>query len=242
MNDPRPDTADQRPVAGKEGATGTAGQDLSELYRRRFAGELERRRRIWEVLCRDFFDRFIAPDAVVLDLACGYGEFLNATRGARKIGVDLNPDARQYLQANIEFHNRSCADLEFLADESLDVVFESNFFEHLPSKEVLTSVVHSVRDKLKPGGRLIALQPNIRLVGGAYWDFYDHNIPMTERSCAELLAGCGLTVETVIPRFLPYTTKSRLPQSPFLVRLYLHVPLLWRILGGQFLIVARKPA
>jgi hypothetical protein len=41
-----------------------------------------------------------------------------------------------------------------------------------------------------------------------------------------------------IPRFLPYTTKSRLPSGPALVRLYLKVPLAWRVLGAQAFVVA----
>jgi len=47
-------------------------------------------------------------------------------------------------------------------------------------------------------------------------------------------------IERVIARFLPYTSKSRLPQAAWLVDLYLRVPLAWRILGGQMLVVARK--
>ena len=45
----------------------------------------------------------------------------------------------------------------------------------------------------------------------------------------------------VLPRFLPYTTKSRLPQHPLLVRLYLRVPLAQRLLGKQAWVVAVKP-
>jgi len=60
------------------------------------------------------------------------------------------------------------------------------------------------------------MQPNIKYVGDDYWDFYDH---MITNSFAELLEHCGYTIETMIPRFVPYTTKSRLPQHPLLVRL-----------------------
>ena len=42
------------------------------------------------------------------------------------------------------------------------------------------------------------------------------------------------------PRFLPYTTKSALPQWPSLVRLYLRVPLAQKLLGRQMFLVARK--
>lgn len=46
----------------------------------------------------------------------------------------------------------------------------------------------------------------------------------------------------MIPRFLPYTTKSRLPQAPWLIRLYLRVPLAWWLLGKQALVVAERHA
>ncbi|MCU7374975.1 hypothetical protein PEC18_30120 [Paucibacter sp. O1-1] len=44
----------------------------------------------------------------------------------------------------------------------------------------------------------------------------------------------------MIDRFLPYTTKSRLPKAPWLVSLYLKLPFAWRFVGKQALVVARK--
>jgi hypothetical protein len=44
------------------------------------------------------------------------------------------------------------------------------------------------------------------------------------------------------PRFLPYTTRSSLPQAPWLVRLHLAVRPAWYLLGGQTWLVAEKPA
>ena len=38
---------------------------------------------------------------------------------------------------------------------------------------------------LRPGGHLIVLQPNVRLVGPRYWDFIDHRVALTERSLLE---------------------------------------------------------
>jgi len=49
-------------------------------------------------------------------------------------------------------------------------------------------------------------------------------------------------IERLVARFLPYTTRSPLPQHPSFVALYLAVPLAWRIFGKQFLVVARKAA
>ena len=50
------------------------------------------------------------------------------------------------------------------------------------------------------------------------------------------------TQEALVTRFLPYTTKSRLPQHPALVRAYLAFPPAWRLLGKQTLYVGERPA
>lgn len=92
---------------------------------------------------------------------------------------------------------------------------------------------------LRPGGRLIVLQPNIRLVGAAYSDFIDHEVALTERSLVEAAETAGFRMEQLVVRFLPYTTKSHLPQHPMLVRAYLRLRLAWRFLGGQTLYVGR---
>ena len=69
--------------------------------------------------------------------------------------------------------------------------------------------------------------------------FFDHITPVDDRALAEAFAATGFDVELNIPRFLPYTTKSRLPSAPGLVRLYLKVPLAWRVLGAQAFMVGR---
>jgi hypothetical protein len=93
---------------------------------------------------------------------------------------------------------------------------------------------------LRAGGTSIILQPNIRYVPGAYWDFFDHHTPLTDRSLVEGLLLAGLTPQTVFPRFLPYSTKSRLPKASILIRAYLRFPPAWRLLGKQALVIARK--
>ena len=128
-----------------------------------------------------------------------------------------------------------------MPDGSVDVVFTSNFFEHLPSKDVLTRVVRAAWRVLKPGGTIIVMGPNIRFLANVYWDFYDHHVPLSDRSVAELLAACGFVISCVEPRFMPYTVKSWLPEWGWLVRAYLALrPVSSALVGKQFLVIARK--
>jgi SAM-dependent methyltransferase len=216
---------------------------LDVLYRHRFSPDARRARdRIWEVLCTDFFQRYVGPEDTVLDLGCGFGEFSRFIRARRKIAVDLNPDAAAALPPGVEFHAADARTLPFVPPDTVDVCFTSNFFEHLGSKQDLDALLGEVLRVLRPGGRLVALQPNIKYAPGDYWDFYDHHLPLSHLSCAEAFAKAGFGVDELIGRFLPFTTCSPLPQSPWLVRLYLRVRPAWRVLGRQFLIVGRKPA
>ncbi|MEJ7745157.1 MAG: class I SAM-dependent methyltransferase [Luteimonas sp.] len=216
--------------------------DLQQLYRHRFAqSELPAKNAIWEVLCRFFFQRFVdAENDTVLDLACGYGEFINNIRAKKKIAVDLNPDSPAALRDGIEFHAVRADALEPVASGTVDIVFTSNFFEHLPDKTVLAEVLQEINRVLRPGGTLIAMGPNIRYLPGEYWDFIDHHLPLSERSLTEALQMSGFRMTRVVDRFLPYTTQSRLPKAPLLVRIYLSVPAVWRFFGKQFLVFASK--
>jgi SAM-dependent methyltransferase len=215
--------------------------ELAKLYQQRFPeAQLRSKNAIWRVLCSDFFQRFVADDARVVDIGAGYCEFINNIRAAKKIAVDLNPDVRRFAADGVQIVNEPCAAISALAPGSVDVVFMSNFLEHLPGKREVLETFREAHRILRDGGRIIVLQPNIRFLPGEYWDYFDHHTALTDRSLVEGLQLAGFTPEVVYPRFLPYTTRSRLPQAPFLVRLYLRVPLIWRVLGKQALVVATK--
>jgi SAM-dependent methyltransferase len=210
---------------------------LESLYANRFATESGARHDIWEVLCRDFFQRWVEPDSVVLDLAAGYCEFANNIVAARRLAVDLNPDVRKYASEGVETHICRSDAMDNVADHSVDVVFVSNFFEHITRADILSTLAE-VRRVLKPHGKLLILQPNVRYCGRDYWQFFDHITPIDDRALQEALTVTDFDIVKCIPRFLPYTTKSRLPSTPRLVSLYLKVPIAWRVLGAQAFIVA----
>src|SRR5690606_19974021 len=102
--------------------------------------------------------------------------FINNIQAHRKLAMDLNPDASAHLAGNVEFLHQDSSAAWPLADNSLDVVFTSNFFEHLPDKECLSEPLRQALRCLNPGGRLIAVGPNIKYLHGEYWDFYDHHV------------------------------------------------------------------
>jgi ubiquinone/menaquinone biosynthesis C-methylase UbiE len=121
---------------------------------------------------------------------------------------------RAELPSDIRFICASADAVHEIESQSVDVCFISNFFEHLESKEQMNAVLQEVRRVLREGGRLINMQPNIRFEPGRYWDFYDHILPLSDRSATEALVQNGFVIEQVVARFVPFTTKSVLPQHP----------------------------
>ncbi len=212
---------------------------LQRLYARRFEGRAEYRDQVWRVLT-GFFSQWIQPNAVVLDLGCGYCEFINNSAAGKRFGMDLNPASVQQAAPGVTILTQNCAEAWALPDDSLDVVFTSNFFEHLYTKNDLRNTLLQARRCLKPGGRIIALGPNIKYLAGAYWDFYDHYLPLTELSLGEVMTETGFTVEERIPRFLPSTMSDGKRQPIWMLRLYLKLKFAWPLFGKQFLIVAGR--
>jgi ubiquinone/menaquinone biosynthesis C-methylase UbiE len=215
--------------------------NLEELYRRRFEEEkLPQKNAIWKVLCNDFFQKYIRNNSTVLDIGAGYCEFINNIQCAKKYAVDLNEDTTRFASPDVKVFKCPSTDLSVFADASIDISFLSNFFEHLKSREDILITLSEVFRILKPGGGVLILQPNIRYLYKEYWDYFDHQIPLSDKSLTEALQITGFTIEKIIDRFLPYTTRSRIPQKPWLVKFYLKMPFIWKVMGKQAFIYGTK--
>jgi SAM-dependent methyltransferase len=216
----------------------TEADSLRDQYQLRFSDNEVYRESVWQKILHRRLQAWVGDNKTVLDLGCGWGEFSRNVDAAKCFAMDMNPDAEQLIGSSAEFICQDCSQPWPLEDNCLDVVFSSNFLEHLPNKEALQATISEAQRCLKPGGKIILLGPNLRFVGGEYWDFWDHHIPLTDRSVVELLSLSGFEVDSVKPRFLPYSMSAGRNPPLLLVDIYLRLPFLWPLFGQQFLVMA----
>jgi len=215
-------------------------EELRQLYRARFSSGEEYRKKVWGVLCKIFFSRYVSRRAKILDLGAGWGEFISNIEASEKFAMDLNPETKYHLPPEVSFLHQDCSQPWSSESDTFDVIFTSNFLEHLPDKPSIERTAAEAYRCLKNNGLLICMGPNIKYLCGKYWDFWDHHIPLTELSCAELLRSTGFSIERTVARFLPYSMSNGNEPPLFLVGLYLRLPVLWSFFGKQFLVIGRK--
>ncbi len=213
---------------------------LPELYEARFdEREVSAKDAVWREIVR-FLQRYVDPEAPLLDLACDRGHFVRWVRARERWATDIR-DMREALPGDVRFVQASGLDLVgVLPAGHFGTIFMSNYLEHLESSDAVIDQLRVVSGLLRPGGRVMVLQPNVRLVGPRYWDFIDHRVALTERSLLEAAELAGLRTVDLVTRFLPYSTKGRLPTAPALVRGYLAFRPAWWLLGKQTLYVGSR--
>lgn len=211
--------------------------DVDKIYRQRFQ-DVAMRSQLWDILTKQYFQQFISKDDVVLDMPCGYGEFINTIECSKKYALDINPDSRQYLDKGIKFLNESSTKLS-LKNNCVDVIFISNFFEHLSHPDIAKTISECHR-VLKPGGRVMVLQPNIRFARKNYWMFFDHITPIDDRALTEVFGLANFNLQKCVLRFVPFTTQSRYPANATMIKWYLRMPFVWKILGQQTFLIFQK--
>jgi hypothetical protein len=208
-----------------------------EAYHRTRLPYDPRREILWRALWKFHFSRYITSSDCVLELGCGYADFINNVQSRRRIALDSWPGFLKYLAKDVEGHTGDATDLSFLDRASVDFAFASNVFEHL-TKESLSSVLGQLREKLTIRGKLAILQPNYRYAYKEYFDDYTHVSVYSHESLCDFLAAHNYQVIECIPRFMPLTVKNRkMIVSESLIRLYLSLPM--KPLGKQMFVMAR---
>ena len=222
-------------------------EDLKELYRNRFSDVEEKKKNsIWICICK-YWQRFInnkMSGRICVDVAAGYCDFINnisLPEKFEKYAYDANPDVGNYANDNVNvIVDDICNISKYFNDGSVSLFFLSNFLEHI-EKDKIRTLFSDMYNMLSEDGEIWILTPNIKYVGGKYWDFFDHITPITDNSIIELAESIGYNRKKIIKKFLPFTTKSILPQWPWIVSLYLKLmPLSGLFFGEQSFIILKK--
>lgn len=220
-------------------------QNISEkqakLYKHIFPEEeLAAKEALWKILIDEILQDYIKSDDTVLDIGGGQCLFINNIKCGKKYANDLNPDINKYAGQDVQTIQERADNLSTLKDGSMDIVFASNFFEHMKDKDELEKVILEIRRVLAVNGKLIVIQPNIRYAYKEYWDVIDHYTPISDRSLSDLLVINNFKINVCYPRFMPWSPKTRLSKFTFLLKIYLRFPLLWKLFGKQLFMVAQK--
>jgi len=210
-------------------------KNRKSLYSGRYP-YLKYRQGVWREIVR-----FVRKDAqkaeTVVELGAGYCDFINQFPARRRIAFDLNPQMRKYADRGVDLRIEDACGIKWFGNNSVDLVFASNFMEHLDQAE-LDALLPNIHKVLKPGGKLILLQPNYRLYPDRYFDDKTHKTIFSDENITRFLETYGFSVKKLIPGLLPFSMKSRLPKWSFLVRLYLLSPI--KPMAGQMYVVAER--
>jgi SAM-dependent methyltransferase len=211
--------------------------DHRRLYDYRFAGiDQGARQRVWDVIGPWIHERMGSPRRV-LDPAAGRFEFMKSIVADERVAVDA-VDSGYARTSGIKLTVGDALDVD-LPSGRFDGVFVSHFLEHLSSPSHVALLLRRLNRSMAPGGRIAVLGPNFRYCAPEYFDCADHILALSHVSVAEHLHAAGFEVTTIIPRFLPFSFRGVLPPSPTLTSAYLRMPVAWRLLGKQLLVIAR---
>jgi SAM-dependent methyltransferase len=213
------------------------GIDLQRLYAYRFRDVDQRSRQaVWNEIAPAIYRWLDAPERV-LDPAAGRGEFVNAINASERWVVDTVEYDETVRDPDVKVIIGDVRVVD-LPEKYFDGVFVSNLLEHFATQDEVAAFLQRMRRCMAPGARIAVLGPNFRYCARNYFDFADHTLALTHVAVEEHLYAAGFEITRSIPKFIPYSFRSRLPQAPWMVRAYLRVPLLWRLLGKQFLVIA----
>ena len=232
--------AAQAPQVPSGPARPELGIDYARLYEYRFRDvEQSGKLAVWGEIARYVHARMGAPERV-LDPAAGRGEFILSVPAAERWAVDRVKQG--YFEAdNLKMIVSDIMDADLPADY-FDGVWVSNFLEHLPDQDAVADLLGKLHAAMTVGGRIAIMGPNFKYCPREYFDCADHTVILTHLAAAEHLYAAGFEIESVAPRFLPFSFRGLLPPSPRLTRAYLRLPVLWPLLGKQFFLIARKVA
>jgi len=202
--------------------------------------KLKNRNLLWKILIDEYFNKYIENNSTVLDVGAGYCEFINNIICKNKIALDSSSIINKYANKEVKTIVKTFGEIPRDYYNKIDVVFMSNFLEHLDSKKEVIDVFKLTNKLLKKGGKLLIMQPNIDLLKERYWNRIDHNIALNGESIKEALILSNFVLKEYCKMFLPPTFQTKMPINRILIKIYLFIPSNLRLIAGQSFFVALK--
>jgi len=197
---------------------------------------IQSRRGVWREIVR-YVKKDCPCTESLLELGAGYCDFINQFPAETKICYEQNPDMADYADEDVNFRCDSAVTLSGVDEGSIDLVFASNFLEHLTDDEHEV-IMPRIGEVLAENGQLILIQPNYNRCKDRYFDDETHQTIFSDTNIELFLCRYDFKIIKLIPGLLPFSMKSRLPKWPFLVRLYLALP--FKANAAQMYIIATK--
>lgn len=143
------------------------------------------------------------PGDSMLDVGCGSGLSLMEAQalGAQVRGVEADPNVRRLArELNLQIHIGSVFDEPF-PGELFDLVTLNQVIEHIPEPD---RVLERLRSRLRPGGRLVLVFPNVqsfwcRISGSRWinWHVPYHLHHFSRERFLQLAGRCGYRIQSV---------------------------------------------
>ena len=164
-------------------------------------------------IVRRLLNRFVAPDARVLDIGCGPGGTTLAYASGRAVlGTDSSPESLRWARQRGLTVAAMDASRLAVASQSVDAVVALDILEHVPDD---AAVVREAYRALRPGGVLVLTVPAYQFLWSSHDEAVGHLRRYTRRPLVRMVqeAGFQITVgEYTMAAILPAAIVVRLAE------------------------------